>query len=326
MKFDPNIGGYLRRAFANNTAVHAYVIVGEKQLIPSLLAECAYVAICPSHIGDDNCEACNKVSISAHQDVISLPTDAVKNRLTVADISYLTEESYKRPVDNSACRVFLINAVNSVTGQGSEIWQNKLLKTLEEPADGVYLFIGVTDSEALLPTVRSRCQVLKQTKLDVKQVRDILINNGFEKRSCEMAAAMSGGAVSAGERCLSNPQVFKAYEAALDTALNMTSTKNALKYASVALSLRDNVSDYLAFYALLLRESIAYRVNDALCMLPSFKNNIRQICSNYTLSAATACIERLNDAAQSIADGANTTVVIDLLLNSILEIRYLTRD
>jgi len=326
VNFDQNIGEYLRRAFKSNSAAHAYIVIGEKQVLPALLQECAIITICPDHNGNDGCETCNKVKLNAHQDVITLPTDEVKNRLTVADISYLTEESFKRPVDNSVCRVFLINASNSVSGQGAEIWQNKLLKTLEEPADGIYLFIGVTDSESLLPTVRSRCQILKQTKLTLNDVKSTLINKGFETRYCEMAAAMSGGVISAGERLLANPQIFKAYEAALDTAQNMTSTKNALKYASAAMALRDGITDYLAFYSLLLRESIVYRLQSELCILPSFKNNIDIICANYTLPAATACIERIDTAAQEIADGANVTATIDLLLNSILQIRYLTRD
>lgn len=324
--FDPQVGGYLQQAFADGRSAHAYIVVGEKRHLADLLRECALVAMCPRNSGADKRGACGKIEQNAHQDVISIPTDVVKNRLTVADIAYLAEETFKRPVDNSACRVFLVNASNSASGQGGEIWQNKLLKTLEEPPANVYIFIGVTDAEGLLPTVRSRCQVLKQSKFTVAEVKAQLMRKGFDERSSEMAAAMSGGSVTSGERLLLNPQAFKAYETALDTALNMTSTKNALPFAAQILLNRDNAYDFLGFYALLLRESVVYRLQPSLRLLPSFTSNIDQICANYTISAANACIERLNYAKRRLDDGANLTVTVDILLNNILELRYQCRD
>ena len=324
MPFDRNIGQYLVDAFKEGRAAHAYIVVGEKQHLPNLLRECAIVTMCLSHVGDD-CEACKKVIESAHQDVIYLPLDTQKNRLTVTDMAYLVEESYKRPVDNSSQRVFLIDASNSIAGVGSELWQNKLLKTLEEPEDNVYIFVGVTDAEGLLPTVRSRCQILKQVKLSVSEVRDALQEKSFNLVSCEKAAAMSGGSIQTGERILSNPAIFEAYKTAERIATEMTSTKNALRYASEILANRDYIYDCLGFLTVLLRESVVYRLAPELIIMPRLKNTIDQICANYTLAAAQSCIEKINEAKKRLDDNGNVTVVIDQLLNGILEIRYKCR-
>ncbi len=321
---DKNVGQYLGDAFRNGHAVHAYIIVGGKQYVKNLLKECALVAMCQNHAGD-NCEACKKVLQGEHLDVINLPTDSVKNKLTVGDIAYLVEESYRRPVDNSAQRVFCIDATNSVSGVGCELWQNKLLKTLEEPIEGIYIFIGVTDAEMLLPTVRSRCQILKQARLSVAEVRQALTEKSFDLAYCEMAAAMSDGSVQTGERILANRFVFEAYRLATSIATEMLSTKVALKYASQMLALRDNILDCLGFLTLLLRESIVYRLTPELCLLPHSKNTIDQICSNYTLSAAEGCIEKINLAKKQLDDGANVTAVVDRLLISILETKHLCR-
>ena len=322
--FDPNVGGYLSTAFRQGHAVHAYIIVGERQYLPSLLNECAVVTMCVNHVGDD-CETCKKVKDASHQDVIRLPLDQSKQRLAVADVAYLVEESYKRPVDTSLQRVFLVDASNSTSGVGSELWQNKLLKTLEEPAPNVYIFIGVTDAEALLPTVRSRCQILKQTKLTVAEVREKLLEKSFNLASCEMAAAMSGGSVNTGERILANPAVFEAYNTAINVATQMTSTKNALKFASEILRNKEYVNDFLGFLTTLLRESIVYRLEPSLCVLPHLKDTIDQICSYYTLAACEICIEKINNAKKRLDDNGNVTVVVDQLLNTILEIRYRCR-
>ena len=322
--FDKNVGQYLVGAFREARAAHAYVVVGEKQHLPNLLRECAVVTMCHNHVGCD-CEACKKVVEGAHQDVMYLPLDTQKNRLTVQDMAYLVEESYKRPVDNSNQRVFLIDASNSVAGVGSELWQNKLLKTLEEPAENVYIFVGVTDAEGLLPTVRSRCQILKQVKLSVNEVKEALLDKSFNLVSCEIAAAMSGGSVQTGERLLNNPAVFEAYKTAERIATEMTSTKNALRFASEILANREYVNDCLGFLTVLLRESVVYRLATELILLPHLKNTIDQICANYTLAAAQICIEKINAAKKRLDDNGNVTVVIDQLLNTLLEIRYRCR-
>ena len=322
--FDDNVGSYLKEAFARGIAAHAYIVVGEKQYVGSLLRECAIVTMCHSHIGDD-CEACKKVIAGEHLDVINLPIDAVKNKMSVADVWYLVEESYRRPIDNSAQRVFCVDATNSVSGVGCELWQNKLLKTLEEPINGVYIFIGVTDAEALLPTVRSRCQVLKQTKLTANEVKQALLRNSFDMVSCEMAAAMSGGSIQRGEQILANRSVFEAYRLATEIATEMTSTKVALKYASAILAGRETIYDCLGFLTVLLRESLVLRLAPELCMLPHLQHTIDKICDNYTLQAAETCIEKINLAKKQLDDGANVTAVIDRLLNTILETRYLCR-
>ena len=325
MTFDANVGKYLEYAFAEGRAAHAYIIVGEKQYLPQLLTECALVTMCPSHT-NDGCDTCKKVLDRAHQDVMRLPQDTAKNRLSVADVAYLVDESNKRAVDDSSsARVFLLDASNSTSGVGCELWQNKLLKTLEEPTEGVYIFVGVTDVEGLLPTVRSRCQVLKQTVLTVAEVKKSLIERGYETQVCEMASAMSGGSVQTGERIVNNQLILSAYQTAISIAEQMTSTKNALRFAAAILSNRDTIDDCLGFYTVLLRESIVYRLAPSLCLLPKLRNTTKTICANYTLDAAEGCIQLINDAKRKLDAGGNATVVVDALLTGILEMRYQCR-
>ena len=46
----------------------------------------------------------------------------------------------------------------------SEICQNKLLKTLEEPEEGAVIILAVTNRDNLLPTVLSRCVVVRMNQ------------------------------------------------------------------------------------------------------------------------------------------------------------------
>ena len=310
--------------FSKGKASHGYIVVGEKNRIVDLLYDCALVAMC-GNFGCEKCETCNKVLRREHQDVVSLPQDKTKNKLTVADMSYLVDESYKRPVDSGSSRVFLLDATDSVTGPAAEVWQNKLLKTLEEPLAGVYLFIGVTDAESLLPTVRSRCQVLSEDVLSASDIAAKLSSTGFDARSCQIAAALSAGSYASAEQIVANRQVFVATDVALDVAKNMSSTKNALKYASAMLSVKDNLADCLNFYVRLLAESVYFRLAPSLCVLPALKSDVRQICANYSLPAAEAAIELICKAKKDLDDGVNAAQTIDKLLASVLEVKYRCR-
>ncbi len=324
MIFDQNIGEFLVGAFASSHTSHAYVVVGEKQQLPQLLKQCAAVCMCLSHTGKDGCENCRKVENGLHQDVLCFPREN-RSRLNVADIQTLVDETYKRPVDDGDCRVFLINAADSVVGTGSEIWQNKLLKTLEEPTENNFIFIGVCDVESLLPTVRSRCQVVRQSKFSAQQVCAEMVKQGFEKPLCEVAAAVSGGSVERAEAVFANPAILRAFDNAENMLQNMNSTKNALPFVSAVLAEKDTISWFLNFCVLLLRESIAYRLADDLCLLPSHAKTVQNVCKNYSLQAAEVSIEKICAAAKRLDEGGNVAVVLDNLVNVVLEVKYRCR-
>lgn len=321
----PDTADVLRQAFENSHAAHAYIVVGEKAQLPQLLNDCAKVCMCRTHTADDDCENCRKVKSRLHQDVLTFPREQTRARLNVADMQFLVDESFKRPIDSGDCRVFLINAADSVAGAGSDVWQNKLLKTLEEPSPDVYIFIGVTDAEALLPTVRSRCQVLKQRRFSVAEICENLVQKGFERKLCEVAAAVSSGNAEAAEAVFANPAVFRAFDNASDMLQNMTSTKTALPFVSAVLAEKETVICFLHFLTLLLGESIYYRLAENLCVLPSHTNVIEKICQNYTLSAAEVCIEKISFAKSRLDDYGNVTVVLDKLVSTLLEVKYRCR-
>ncbi len=320
-----DIVNFLSNAFLQNHTSHAYIVVAERQQLPELLKQCAKVCMCKSHTATDNCEHCKKVQLNLHQDVLRFPQDEQKGRLTVADMITLVDESYKRPIDSGDVRVFLVDASNSVTGVGAEIWQNKLLKTLEEPNENIYIFIGVSDSESLLPTIRSRCQIIKQTRLSESDIWQRLQKRGYAQQYCEIAASVCGGNVQTAEGILANASIMRSFQNAMAFLTEMTSTKNALQFVTPVLTERDTAVWFLNFLTVLLRESIVYRLSENLAILPSYKEQILKICENYSLQAAECCIEKINSAKQRCDDGGNLTVVLDQLASSMLEVKYRCR-
>jgi DNA polymerase-3 subunit delta' len=88
-------------------------------------------------------------------------------------------------------REFLIRSAarKSVSGPGkvfvveqadlmSSAAQNALLKVFEEPPAGTYVILLAEQSEALLPTIRSRAQLLRFTRLTDREALAVVMNHG----------------------------------------------------------------------------------------------------------------------------------------------------
>jgi len=73
--------------------------------------------------------------------------------------------------------------------------QNALLKTLEEPPEGVTIILICQRSEELLPTTLSRCSMIRFVPLPKAFVIEKLLEQGIEREEAEFWAAFTGGSV-----------------------------------------------------------------------------------------------------------------------------------
>ncbi|MCK4625366.1 MAG: DNA polymerase III subunit, partial [Phycisphaerae bacterium] len=73
--------------------------------------------------------------------------------------------------------------------------QNALLKTLEEPPEGVTIILICTSPDELLPTTRSRCQLVRFAPLPVDFVAETLTKDGVAQSEARFWAAMTGGSI-----------------------------------------------------------------------------------------------------------------------------------
>ena len=70
---------------------------------------------------------------------------------------------------------------------------NKLLKLLEEPADKTLFLLVVEDENALLDTIKSRCQILRFPPLSEKAIKEALIARGLAEAEATKIALRAQG-------------------------------------------------------------------------------------------------------------------------------------
>src|SRR5436190_3974844 len=88
-------------------------------------------------------------------------------------------------------KVFVIEQAELMNAQA----QNSILKTLEEPAGRTLIILLTDQPDALLPTIRSRCQLVRFAPLTDEVVRRELQKRGADKETAAMAATLAEGSL-----------------------------------------------------------------------------------------------------------------------------------
>ena len=86
-------------------------------------------------------------------------------------------------------RVFLIDPADRMNAES----QNALLKTLEEPPGRALIVLVASRPQLLLPTVRSRCFVLRFSALRSAELARVLADRGMDPAEAAARAALAGG-------------------------------------------------------------------------------------------------------------------------------------
>ncbi|KUO54511.1 MAG: DNA polymerase III subunit delta' [Sphingomonadales bacterium BRH_c3] len=116
----------------------------------------------------------------------------VKRNIAVSQIRAMQQRLTTRPT-LGARRVIIINPADDMERSAS----NALLKSLEEPPVGTFFLLVTHRPAGLLPTIRSRCRMLRFATLGDAEIAQHLAEEfpGTKPEQCELAVKMSGGSL-----------------------------------------------------------------------------------------------------------------------------------
>jgi len=187
----------------------------------------------------DNRDAFKRVIFSEHSD-IGLVIPYNKNILVDA-IRGLESEAFFRPFE-AAARFFIIDDADKMNDSAS----NALLKTLEEPPATSHIFLITSRPDALLPTIRSRCQMLRFAPIDTKEIEGYLLKDKkFTPDDAALLARLSNGQLGHAKK--TDLEKFSANRAAMLKVLESILIKeNRAELLRIAEEMNDakNKDDY----------------------------------------------------------------------------------
>ena len=147
-----------------NMKAHAFIIASSNAELrekEALTLACQNICEINTQIPCMECPSCRKVLAGFHPDVvvISRKTDdkgKIKREIQVEQIRHMAADAYTRP-QQSEKKVYIIKDADSMNTSA----QNAALKILEEPPAYAVFILCAESSEALLPTIRSRCVTIR---------------------------------------------------------------------------------------------------------------------------------------------------------------------
>lgn len=181
----------LQSALVSRRTGHAYMLMGRQGIGKARLAKIfAQALLCAAPDIEKpcgTCHNCQRVEAGYHPDLHWLmPTG---NSIGINQVRSLHSTLALKPYYSSR-RVCVIDDADTLTEQA----QNSLLKSLEEPAGGSVLILVAHRPSALLPTIRSRCQMMRLRPLRVEELAEYLESQqGMSPKQAALAAALSEG-------------------------------------------------------------------------------------------------------------------------------------
>jgi hypothetical protein len=119
-------------------------------------------------------------------------------------------------------RVVIVDSLDDLTAEAA----NTILKTLEEPRPGIYFLLVCHQLSAVLPTIRSRCRLLRLAPLSVQETEQVLKSIGEDPALASLAAG-SPGSVS-GDAAKAMQQAVQAIGSGTQPPLNSPAVIPAL--------------------------------------------------------------------------------------------------
>jgi DNA polymerase-3 subunit delta' len=162
--------------------------VGKK----TLALAAARAALCDSRSGEacDTCPPCHRSAKGLHPDLFLLEPEGTS--IKIERVRDLVREIGARPFEGPA-RAFVVDEAHLLTEQA----QNALLKSLEEPPATSHVLLVTSAPQALVTTIRSRCQTLRLGGLPASVVEAFLRDRqGLEPEEAHLRAALADGSLA----------------------------------------------------------------------------------------------------------------------------------
>jgi len=207
-----------RRAISRNRLASSFLFLGPAGIGKRTFAvELAQSLLCERHDADElescgECPSCAQVAALSHPDlsIVEKPKDKnfIPVELFIGDRDHRMREGLCHDISlkpSGGRRKFaIIDDADFLNQEGA----NCLLKTLEEPPAGSMLILIGTSEQKQLPTIRSRCQIIRFQPLSDEAISELVLEHGIadSRQQADRLAADSQGSLETA-RQLADPEL-----------------------------------------------------------------------------------------------------------------------
>jgi DNA polymerase-3 subunit delta' len=320
----------LRGAVRAGRVGHAYLIVGPSGVGRRTLALAfAQFLNCQAADGDacGACNSCRKIATGNHPDVrildiahdryLETPDKEHKGKaIPIDQIRALRQEAAYPPYEGQ-WKVFIVADAERMNPHSA----NSLLKILEEPPARVVILLVAESSVALLPTIVSRCQLIRCTLLPTEVIERALVDRWqVQPDRARVLAVLADGRLGRALEWAASAERLEARERLLDLlpALEAGDALARLDAAEALSKQADVLPELLDLAALWYRDLLVWKQLQEPSLLTNRDREaqIAALAGGYAEATLGARIEAVEAAKESLRRNVNARLVLETLFLS----------
>lgn len=297
------------RAIENSRLSHAHILFGEDGIGKNPLA--TYIAV----------KLLEKKEIRDYVDIVHWRVEKNKLSIGVGAIRTLIEEVNKRPFEGDK-KIIIIHDGHKMTPQA----QNALLKTIEEPPKGVFIFMLSENLEAILDTIKSRCQIHKLNPLKQEEMKEFIYKKfpNLEAAELKLLLAFSDGIPGKAELLINDKQFNEIRNFVIEMLLNINNinTEELLKYEDSFVKYNDSWRDVINIIITMIRDTIIYKeigIENLIINIDKLEN-IKVLASMFSLSKLNDIISIVDEVRETLERNVNLSLAFTVMLLKIQEV------
>ena len=255
-------------------------------------------------------------NIENSPDYINIYPDG--NSIKIAQIRKLQTDIIVKP--HKKYKIYIINQAESMTIEA----QNALLKTLEEPPEYAIIILITSNKEALLDTIKSRCEIIKFLPISILDLNNYLINKGIDKNRAQLLSTFARGSIEKAIE-LSESSDFAIMRDDIQTYIEIMLDKDIIdileiptsmeKYKKDIMSILDMILNYFRDM-MLLKEKVDKSMIINIDKLTFIQNMSKKI----TYSQVSKIIDIIEDIKIKIRSNCNFNISIQVMALNIYEV------
>jgi len=221
----------LKQHLTRDSVRHAYLFTGPRGLGRRTLAlGFAQALNCPNPVAPGEpcrkCKTCQQIERMQYADLAVVQAEKEGGTLKVEQIRAVRQSLVLKPYQGKY-RLALFLRFQEASPNAA----NALLKTLEEAPPHAILILTADTAEQLLPTIPSRCEILRLRPLPVEAVEAYLKEHGAEAESARLLAHISAGRPGYALHMLEDKDALKFRADTLDDVISLLKSNRRDRFA-----------------------------------------------------------------------------------------------
>ncbi len=258
------------------------------------------------------CRVCRQIDAMQHSDLSILQSEKEGDTLKVEQVRDVQHVLSLSPYE-SKYRVALLLRFEEANPSA----QNALLKTLEEAPTRVILLLTAESTDSLLPTIVSRCEVLRLRPLPLEACEAELKTHGLSKEEARLLAHLSGGRLGYALRMLNNSDLLAQHQSFIEDLLYLLSASRrerivfAEKIYTDKEELRQRFSTWLSFW----RDLLLQAASPSLPLVNlDFQTQIHELAPFTSVSQARERVSDLERAVSRLDANVNARLLTEVVM------------